>query len=230
MRSVRYGSRLIQYSIQPREGLKSHYISVERHSGVVLKGKHVSDTAADKMILKKAKWILDKLDVVGTVNEGDIVTGSRLPYLGKTYYVQILVDRKIETPLVQFNYSRFTITVKSLDGNQKEIQLALQKFYKEKATEKIIPRVEKLTSKTGLRCHGVQLRKMTRRWGSCTARNKILLNTDAIKLPFSLIDYLIIHELVHTKVKDHSKLFWKELSKHVRNWKTLDEKMKVMKL
>ena len=230
MRSVQYGSRLITYSIQPKDGLKSHYISVEREAGVVLKGKRVSDTTADKLILKKAKWILEKMELVGTVKEGDIVTGSRLPYLGKTYYVQTQVDQTLQAPTVTFNYSKFQITVPDKNTRQDEIIAALQQFFKEKAVEKILPRVEKLSQKTGLICHRVQFRKMSRRWGSCTAKNNIIINTDAIKLPFSLIDYLIVHELAHTRVKDHSKAYWRELSKHIKNWKTLDDKMNAMKL
>jgi predicted metal-dependent hydrolase len=76
----------------------------------------------------------------------------------------------------------------------------------------------------------LQFRKMSKRWGSCTGRNRIIINIEAIKLPFSLIDYLIVHELVHTKVKDHSKAYWALLSRHVRNWKTLDGKMKEMRM
>lgn len=230
MRSVQYGSRFITYSVQPKDGLKSHYISVEREAGVVLKGKPVSDTTADRLILKKAKWILEKMELVGSVKEGDIVTGSRLPYLGKTYYVQIQVDQTLKSPTVTFNYSKFQITVPDKNTGQEQIIAALQLFYKEKALEKILPRVEKLSQKTGLRFNGVQFRKMNRRWGSCTASNNIIINTDAVKLPFSLIDYLIVHELAHTRVKDHSKAYWRELSKHVRHWKMLDERMKAMNL
>ncbi|WP_394701138.1 M48 family metallopeptidase [uncultured Draconibacterium sp.] len=68
------------------------------------------------------------------------------------------------------------------------------------------------------------------RLGSCTPTNNILINIDAIKLPFSLIDYLIVHEFVHTQIKNHSKEFWAELSKHISNWKELDEKTYGMKL
>jgi len=59
--------------------------------------------------------------------------------------------------------------------------------------------------------------QLEKRRGSCTPTDNIIINLEAIKLPFSLIDYLIVHELVHTKIKDHSKDFWAELSKHIRN-------------
>ncbi|MFK7979605.1 MAG: M48 family metallopeptidase, partial [Saprospiraceae bacterium] len=69
-----------------------------------------------------------------------------------------------------------------------------------------------------------------KRWGSCTPANNIILNVAAIKLPFSLIDYLIVHELAHTKIKNHSKEFWAEVARHIPKWKTLDAKMYEMKL
>jgi predicted metal-dependent hydrolase len=229
MRSVQYGSRVINYSILEREELKSHYISVEKHSGVILKGKPVSHTTADKLILKKAKWILSKLELVKPPAGGDITTGSRIPYLGKSYYVEVRKDISVIKPSIAFNHSRFIITVDP-HTRQEDILAAIQNFYKQKAAEKITPRVERLSAKTGLSYQDLQYRKMTCRWGSCTPTNRIILNTDAIKLPFTLIDYLIIHELTHTKVKDHSKTFWRELSKHIRNWRSLDDKMKELKM
>jgi len=66
---------------------------------------------------------------------------------------------------------------------------------------------------------------MKKRWGSCTKANRIIINIEAMRLPFTLIDYLLIHELCHTKIKDHSKAFWAELSTYVSNWKALDEKV-----
>ncbi len=76
----------------------------------------------------------------------------------------------------------------------------------------------------------LHFRKQTKRWGSCTPRNNIVINTEAVKLPYSLIDYLIIHELCLVRDKDHSKAFWAEVGKYLRNWKELDEKMMGMKL
>jgi predicted metal-dependent hydrolase len=230
MRSVQYGSKQIDYSILEKEGLKSHYISVEKHAGVVLKGKPVSGHTADRLILKKAGWILNKLDIVKANHEDQIVTGSRIQYLGKSYYVQVVVDSSVKAVAVEFTYSKFKITVKSASVVQEDIQSAIRKFYKEKAVEKLTPRIQKLSEKTGIPYRNVQFRNMNRRWGSCTASNQIILNTEAVKLPYSLIDYLVVHELVHTRIKNHSSAFWAELSKHVRNWRLLDKRMAEMKM
>ena len=53
----------------------------------------------------------------------------------------------------------------------------------------------------------------------------VLVSITVIQLPFSLIDYVLVHELCHTKVKDHSKEFWAELSRHLANWKELDARV-----
>ena len=100
----------------------------------------------------------------------------------------------------------------------------------EKAKDKIAPRVRKWSKLMGLEYNELKFIKLEKRWGSCTPSNNILINIDAFKLPFSLIDYLIVHELVHTKIKNHSKEFWAELSKHIPNWKELDDRMYGMKL
>jgi predicted metal-dependent hydrolase len=64
------------------------------------------------------------------------------------------------------------------------------------------------------------------RWGSCSEKNNINLNVNLVLLPDELIDYAILHELVHTRVKNHSKRFWAELDKLVGDAKKNDKKLK----
>jgi predicted metal-dependent hydrolase len=230
MYSVQYGNQTIEYSIQVKEGLKSHYISVEKGIGVILRGKAIPLEQSNKLILKKAKWILEKLELVRSISDDEIVTGSRIQYLGKKYYVEILSADWQKRISIDFTESKFRVNVPQHLNNQDEIKKAFEKFFKEKVAEKLIPRFKKWSKVTGLVYNELKFMKLEKRWGSCSASNKININVNAIKLPFSLIDYLIVHELVHTKVKNHSKEFWAELSKHIINWKELDEKMYGMKL
>lgn len=230
MPSVQYGDKTIEYTIQEKEHLKSHYITVEKNKGVVLKGKVVSQEKADALVLKKARWILEKLELVRTVKEEDIVTGSRLPYLGRKYYTEVYFNEALDDVQVEFNYSKFKITLPAIIDMQPAIQKAMDAFYRQKAMEKIPPRLKKWSKQLNLPYNELKLMKLEKRWGSCTDTNNIIINTEAIKLPFSLIDYLLVHELCHTKIKNHSKEFWAELSRHMPNWRELDEQMYGMRL
>ena len=226
-----YGKQEIVYSIQINTKLKSHYITVDKENGVVLKGESIAPTQANELILKKAKWILDKLSKLKQISLEDIVTGSRIPYLGKKFYTSIYSKKDLEKAYVEFNYSKFKIYINPEWNNpQEHIQSALDLFYKQKADEKITPRIEKLAKKTKLKYKALKYKKLAKKWGNCTPDNTIVINYEAVKLTFRLIDYLIIHELCHTIVKNHSKEFWALVSKHLPNYKTLDEKMSGMGL
>lgn len=230
MPKVQYGSRTIEYTIQEKEGLKSHYISVEKKNGVVLKGKPIPAEKADALVLKKARWILDKLELVRALADEDIVTGSRIPYLGRKYYTEVFFNQELTQTEIEFNQSKFRIHVNPAMDVQPAIRAAVDAWHRERALEKITPRVKKLSRQTDLSYQQLKFQKMEKRWGSCTETNNIILNTEAVKLPFTLIDYIIIHELCHTRVKNHSKEFWAELARHIPNWRELNEKVAGMKL
>lgn len=230
MPSVQYGQKTIQYTVQENEDLSSHYITVDKETGVVLKGAPVTQDVADRLILKKAKWILEKLELVKATEQEIIVTGSRILYLGKRYYADVVYSSDQQGVSIQFNHSQFRIVVNPNLDAQPAILDALEAFYRAKATKKLLPRLKKLTKLTGLIYTDIKVRKMEKRWASCTASNQLIFNYELIKLPYSLIDYVIVHELCHTKVKDHSKEFWAELAKHIPNWKELDAQVAGMKL
>lgn len=230
MPKVAYGNKTIEYTFLKKEGLKSHYISVQKGNGVVLKGKPISFENEQKLVIKKARWILDKLDLVKSIGDEDIVTGSRLQYLGRKYYVEVFIDNSLSNIKIDFTESKFKVSLPEALNNQSELKNTFEDYFRQKAKQKLSPRVRKWSKKIGLSFNELKFRKLDKRWGSCTPSNNIIINLEAVKLPYSLIDYLIVHELVHTKIKNHSKEFWAELSKHIPNWKELDEKMYGMKL
>tara|TARA_B110000116_G_scaffold98041_1_gene85330 strand:+ start:60 stop:635 length:576 start_codon:yes stop_codon:yes gene_type:complete len=68
------------------------------------------------------------------------------------------------------------------------------------------------------------------RWGSCSSKNNINLNAKLLHLPDKLVDYVIMHELVHTQVKNHSKEFWLMLTSYFPDTKECDRELKKYKL
>lgn len=76
-------------------------------------------------------------------------------------------------------------------------------------------RLDHLARKYGFSFNKVSIRNQKTRWGSCSAGNHISLNEKLAKLPNRLIDFVLLHELVHTRVKNHGRDFWLELGRYV---------------
>lgn len=95
-----------------------------------------------------------------------------------------------------------------------------------KARKHLVERLDELCKRNGFKYHRVFVKNQKTRWGSCSAKNNINLNVNLVRLPDELIDYVILHELVHTRIKDHSHLFWEELGKFLKDPKSLDKKLR----
>jgi predicted metal-dependent hydrolase len=76
------------------------------------------------------------------------------------------------------------------------------------ARERLVARLTELADKHGFTFNKVSIRNQTTRWGSCSPKNNISLNVKLILLPEGLRDFILLHELVHTKVKSHNNDFW----------------------
>ena len=96
----------------------------------------------------------------------------------------------------------------------------------EDTVAKLRARLNELALKHKLFFNRVTFRNQTTRWGSCSLKNHISLNLKLIMLPDHLIDYVLLHELVHTKIKNHGSKFWLALDKLTGNAKALDKELK----
>jgi predicted metal-dependent hydrolase len=87
-------------------------------------------------------------------------------------------------------------------------------------------RTAELASLHGFGYRRVCIRASRSRWGSCSAVNNINLSLFLMQLPSHLIDYVILHELVHTVHKNHSAEFWERLERHAGNAKLLSKEIR----
>jgi hypothetical protein len=81
------------------------------------------------------------------------------------------------------------------------------------AREKILRRLQALSELHGLPYERAMIRSQKTRWGSCSIRNAISLNIKLARLPEELMDYVILHELLHTKIRGHGRKFWDRLDR-----------------
>jgi predicted metal-dependent hydrolase len=95
-----------------------------------------------------------------------------------------------------------------------------------KARQKIISRCEELAQKTGFSYGRIVIRNQKTRWGSCSSVGTISLNIKLARLPLKLLDYVILHELVHTRIKGHGKAFWNELDSLIGHARSLRSELR----
>lgn len=166
---------------------------------------YVSMKRAEAFVFSKKRWILQKLHEQETQGASSlaIVEGGVLKVRGKQ------------------------ITV-SLKNEKDSIEEAIWRILLKEAAFLLPRRVAELARQHGLSYSGVKVRRMKSRWGSCTAKDGINLNTWLVMLPEHLADYVILHELAHTRHRDHGPGFWafldqltsnrsKQLRKELRN-------------
>ena len=115
---------------------------------------------------------------------------------------------------------------REIEKRQTTISHDLPEIDRTLARKKLTRRLNELSSLYGFTYNRVFIRNQKTRWGSCSAKNNINLNMNLVRLPKDLIDYVILHELVHTREKNHSKVFWAELNKVVGDAGKLKSRLK----
>jgi hypothetical protein len=165
----------------------------------------VSDEAIMKLVLRSRNWIERKLkEVLSRPRAGkkEFVNGESFLYLGRSYKLYIVENQ--EEPLKFEN--GFFLSKKFLHC-AREVFIA---WYKEAALEKISQRVEFYAKIAGLKYGRIRITDARTRWGSCSGNN-LRFSWRLIMAPLSVIDYVVVHELVHIEEKNHSKSFWRKV-------------------
>ncbi len=108
--------------------------------------------------------------------------------------------------------------------------LELSAGEKRNAKKYLTARLDYLANKYGFTYNRIFIRNQRTRWGLCSSKDNISLNMKLVRLPLELQDYVILHELVHTKHKNHSKKFWQAMDKLVGDSKQLRRQMRKYRL
>lgn len=109
---------------------------------------------------------------------------------------------------------------------QDVVQKAAIRALKQESKQLLPSRLDQLAKQHGFTYRSVAIKQLKSRWGSCSSQKDIALNCFLMQLPWDLIDYVIMHELMHTQIMAHGPKFWNELGRHVSN---LASKRKTMR-
>jgi predicted metal-dependent hydrolase len=165
-------------------------------------------------VQKKLLWVHRRLalkeEAAPTSRAPEYISGEAFCYLGRRYRLKV-VDRQ-ELPL-QFDGVQFTLR-KDADPAEPHFR----KWYIRSGKEWLERRVQSLSRRTGSKPNRVEVRDLGFRWGSCGKNRILFFNWKALQLPVRLVDYVIVHELVHLAEAHHGPAFWAALGRAMPDW------------
>lgn len=226
-RTLHYGAKEITFTLA-YQNRKSLGIKVRPDTTVcVLAPVDAKETDVLKKVKAKSPWILKQINHFNSFRPATpprrFINGETHLYLGRQYRLKIIPD----TVNVIKAY-RGQLFIHSMNPTKGALEKQLQQWYRQKASiifeemlEEVLPKFKRYK----IQKPTLVIRKMSKRWGSCTPAGKIILNTELIKAPKGSIEYVIIHELTHLVHRNHTKPFFDLLSRILPDWKKWKERL-----
>ena len=221
--TVAYGDKTIEFFLE-RKNVKNINLKVKPDFKVVVSANgKVPLEYIEKFVKGKSNWILKNIkyfqETRSENTKKEFVNGETVRYLGKQYRLRVV---EAETEGSKFYQCYIYLYVKDR-ANYRRKEHLFRQWLREKAKEVFNESLERIypkMDKYGVDRPDIAIRTMKTRWGSCSRlKQKILLNTELIKAPKSCIDYVILHELVHFKYRNHNKDFYNFLTALMPDWK-----------
>ena len=214
---VRFGDTNIEYQVRRSERRKKTVQVTVNGAGVQVTAPATTpDSEVEAIVRKRAAWILNhSTDAALEAVPKRFISGETLPYLGRN--VKLIVEiADVHAPQVRFDHWRFRVSVpEGLEGEERyqRIRRAVVDWYRNRAAERLRSGVQRWWSRLGNGGEAqILIRDQRQRWGSCAPDGTLRFNWRIMMLEASLVEYVIVHELVHLSVKNHSDDFWRMLA------------------
>lgn len=192
---------------------------------------HLSDESINMFVRTKLGWIKkqqEKFQHQPRQSEREYVSGETLYVFGKQYFLR--VEHSYKGNSVALNGNEAVLTVRK-ESTAKQREAFVNEWHRSLLKEKIeiyLPKWEKIT---GLYCDSWQTKYMTTRWGTCnTNTRKIWFNLQLAKKPMECLEYVVLHELAHLKVRNHGKDFIAIMDQYMPYWRETKKLLNELKL
>jgi len=225
---IEYGNQRIPFELI-RSDRKTLETRVKPDGSVQVRApKNLDIKRIMEIVNRRGRWIVKKRSYFEQFpDEGSskrFVSGETHRYLGRQYRLKVM--RSIENRVKM--KGRF-IEVHTIDPSPEFIEILLYDWYRHHAEIKfneILDEAMKVVNKHGINRPEMKIKRMKKRWGSCVhGKNRIHLNLELIRTPPYCIEYVIFHELVHLKVPNHHKEYYRLLNVVQPNWKKFKNRL-----
>ena len=168
-------------------------------------------------------WVHRKLmlkeELAPKIRKPEFVSGENFTYLGQNYRLKIVRE---PAESLRFDGQHFWLAADARD----EAEVHFRRWYIYTGRAWLSERTVALARKIGTAASCIEIRELGFRWGSCSKNGVLFFNWRLLQLPVRLIDYVIIHELVHIQEPHHSPEFWQAIERALPAWRQLKDALR----
>lgn len=211
-----------------KKKMKNMYLSVKPPDGkVVISAPYrVSDQVIEEFAKERIEWIIrqkKRLEQMPQERERQYLSGEILYIWGKRYTLVLREEEKKRSFALCGDKAvlcmRGGSTAKQREAYMREQYRSMLK----EETARLLPVWE---ARTGLHCSSWHTKYMKTRWGTCnTAKKRLWFNVQLAEKPLECLEYVIVHELVHTKIANHGKEFTAAMDQYMPEWREVKKRL-----
>ena len=230
---VQWGQTQIPYLIRRSTRRGTVSVAVEPSGQVVLTAPAVTTLERlDRVVRQKARWIVERTRRargLGHSTDREFVSGESLLYLGRHYRLRVVAAAEARPVRLVRGWIVAT-TSKQLQSSSRsnDVRKQIVTWYRAHALEQLRERTRAWGAKLGIRAHEVLVRDPQHRWGSCDASGALRLSWRIIQAPSRLVDYVVVHELVHLHYRNHTPRFWSEVGRSLPNYEAMRGRLRAL--
>ncbi|HAR63641.1 MAG: hypothetical protein DKM50_00180 [Candidatus Margulisiibacteriota bacterium] len=212
---IMHNERIIKYSIQRSSKRRSIALGIDLHNGLKINAPHKATTkTVEDIIRKKIKWIIRHLqsheELKKMLPTHNFVNAESFLYLGSSITLKVIDDPYCKRVRSSIEKDILTIVMPNVAEpiKREHTRKALISWYRKCAEEIVTSRTEKYAGLLGISFYRIAIREQKKIWGSCSFKGIIRINWKIVMAPISVVDYVVVHELCHIKIRNHSSNFW----------------------
>lgn len=210
---------------------------IHKNNIEIISPRSVSLSFLKRVLDEKSSWIIKTLDKFENVDENfhnrKYINGEIFYYRGEEYELKIIEDENSEKNKKSYcyiNISSKELLITTTNNEAKYIRNELKKWYKTESEKIVISRLEVLKKENyimnNLNPSVIKIKEQKKRWGSCTSRKAIYINSKISMAKVDVIDYILVHEFSHLVHMNHSKEFYNLVEKILPNYKECEKWLK----
>jgi predicted metal-dependent hydrolase len=220
---------MIKYKVV-YSGRRTIGINITPDKGVTIRAPYrTSISTIEKVVASKSDWIRKYLERYSNLKRlnGDntFADGDRILFRGQGYTLRVIES---ERGNVVLSGGEIIVSL-TVSHDSEKIRQALRRWYNRQAAALFGSKMNELLQKYAayrFSPTGFSVRTMRRRWGSCTSRGKITLNSELVKLEDIYTEYVILHELCHLHHPNHGIEYYRLLGEVFPQWKSVRKELK----